>query len=108
MTTSQIKTISNIEVNKNPKIKSEKTYTMSRTSLTTLGASKNEQNYNKNSLWKFLNANGNEKNDRIFNQSITSNNMNTELDNIYEENYRYPMYDWLKEINLHCYYNLFT
>ena len=108
MTTNQIYTNANIEVNKNPKIKTEKTYTMSRTSLTTLGASKNEQNYNKNSLWKFLKANANEKNDRIFNQSITSNNMNTELDNIYEENYRYPIYDWLKEINLHCYYNLFT
>ena len=108
MTKTQISTNANIEVSKNPKIKSEKTYTMSRTSLTTLGASKNEQNYNKNSLWKFFNANVNEKNDRIFNQSITSNNMNTELDNIYEENYRYPIYDWLKEINLHCYYNLFT
>jgi len=108
MTKSQIVTNPNIEANKNQKIKSEKTYSMSRTSLTTLGASKNEQNYNKNSLWKFLNSNANEKNERIFNQSITSNNMNTELDNIYEENYRYPIYDWLKEINLHCYYNLFT
>ena len=108
MIKSQINTNDNVEVNKNPKIKSEKTYTMSRTSLTTLGASKNDQNYNKNSLWKFLNANGNEKNERIFNQSITSNNINTELENIYEENYKYPIYDWLKEINLHCYYNLFT
>ena len=94
----------NPENNKNLKIKNIKSNSLTRTSMTTLGASGNEVNLNQNSLWKFLN-------DIITNektyQSFITNNINSDIDNEYEITYKYPIYNWLKEINLHCYYSLF-
>jgi hypothetical protein len=74
--------------------------------VTTLGASRNEAIQNQNSLWKFLNdIITNEKS--LYNSFLT-NNINSDRDNDYfEVNYKYPIYEWLKEINLHCYYSLF-
>ena len=96
--------IINPENIKHLKIKNLKSNSLNRTSLTTLGASGNEINLNQNSLWKFLN-------DIITNektyQSILSNNINSDIDNDYEINCKYPIFNWLKEINLHCYYSLF-
>ena len=94
---------------KNIKIKKLKTSTFSGASLTTLGYSGNElnqnQNQNQNSLWKFLNDII--SNEKSLYQSILTNNINSDIDNEYETNCKYPIYEWLKEINLHCYYSLF-
>ena len=90
---------------------------ISGTSMTTLTASGNEYlknlnvknnqtNNNRNSLWKF----GNDivVNDKMMCLSFLSNNLNSETSNEYcSINGKYPIYDWLKEIGLHCYYNLF-
>ena len=97
--------------------KNRKTCSMSRGSMTTLTASANEylknmniknsqsQN-NQNNLWKF--GNDNIYNDKSIYQSLLSNNLNSETSNEYNSNNnKYPIYDWLKEIGLHCYYNLF-
>ena len=91
---------------KNIKTKSLKNNSMSRASSTTMGVSGIElnQNKNQNSLWKFLNDII--TNDKSIYQSIT-NNINTDRENFNEINYKFPIYDWLKEINLHCYYSLF-
>ena len=103
--------------------KNRKTNSISRGSMTTLTASGNEylknmnlKNYQSNSdqnnLWKF----GNDVlyNEKSIYQSILSNNnlnlnLNSETSNDYysSRNNKYPIYDWLKEIGLHCYYNLF-
>ena len=98
--------------------KNRKTGSLSRGSMTTLTASGNEylKNVNikngtnncneQNNLWKF-------RNDILYNeksiyQSILSSNLNSERSNDYNScNNKYPIYDWLKEIGLHCYYNLF-
>jgi hypothetical protein len=106
-------TIDQLKVNKNLKkdikARNEKTNPLSRVSLTTLGTSGNELNSNKSSLWEILNEVV--SNEKSLNQSILSNNINIEFDNDYnyeyEQNYKYPIYNWLKEIKLHCYYNLF-
>ena len=94
---------------KNIKIKNLKTNTLSGASLTTLGFSGNElnqnQNQNQNSLWKFLNDII--TNEKSLYQSFLTNNINSDIDNDYEMNFKYPIYEWLKEINLHCYYSLF-
>ena len=87
---------------------------LSRASMTTLTASGNEylknmnikNNNNQNNLWKFVNDNL--YNDKSIYQSCLSNNLNSETSNDYSSNNKYPIYDWLKEIGLHCYYNLFT
>ena len=57
----------------------------------------NTQNY----LWKFVN-------DSLFNDKNSTSSFNgfIDIDN-FSNNNIYPIYDWLKEINLHCYYNLF-
>ena len=61
---------------------------------------------NQNNLWKF--RNDILSNDKTMYLSILSNNLNSEASNDYSSNgNRYPIYDWLKEIGLHCYYNLF-
>ena len=100
-TTGQI----NIENNNKMKKKNLKASSFSRSSMTTLGVSGNEITQNQNSLWKFLNdIISNEK--TLYN-SLLTNNINSDIDNEYEINYKYPIYDWLKEINLHCYYSLF-
>ena len=101
-TTGQI----NIENNNKMKKKNLKSNSFSGASMTTLGMSGNEitHNQNQNSLWKFLNDIINEK--TLYN-SLLTNNINSDIDNEYEINYKYPIYDWLKEINLHCYYSLF-
>ena len=97
--------------------KNQKTFSISRGSMTTLTASGNEyiknmnlkNNSEKNNLWKF----GNDVlyNEKSIYQSILSNNinLNSETSNDYysSRNNKYPIYDWLKEIGLHCYYNLF-
>ena len=101
--------------------KNRKTASISRGSMTTLTASGNEymknmnlKNYQSNNseqnyLWKF----GNDVlyNDKSIYQSILSNNLNlnSETSNDYysSRNNKYPIYNWLKEIGLHCYYNLF-
>ena len=72
-----------------------------------MGVSGIDSNHNKNqnSLWKFLNDII--TNDKSIYQSILTNNINSDRENYYEINYKYPIYDWLKEINLHCYYILF-
>ena len=108
-TTGQIKPINPINPeNKNIKFKKNlKASSISGASLTTMGASGNElNNQNQNSLWKFLNdIITNEKS--LYNSFLT-NNINSDRDNDYfEVNYKYPIYEWLKEINLHCYYSLF-
>ncbi len=87
-------------------------------SLTTLTTSRNEYSKNmniknnqsnisnQNNLWKF--RNDILSNDKTMYLSILSNNLNSEASNDYSSNgSRYPIYDWLKEIGLHCYYNLF-
>ena len=102
-TTGQI----NLENNNKMKKKNLKSNSFSGASMTTLGMSGNEitHNQNQNSLWKFLNdIISNEK--TLYN-SLLTNNINSDIDNEYEINYKYPIYDWLKEINLHCYYSLF-
>ena len=92
---------------KNIKIKNLKSNSMSGATLTTLGASANEAFQNQNSLWKFLNDII--TNEKTLHNSIVTNNINSDIDNDYDYdiNYKYPIYDWLKEINLHCYYSLF-
>jgi len=97
---------------KNVKARNEKVNPLSRVSLTTLGTSGNELNSNKSSLWEILNEVI--SNEKSLYQSFLSNNSNSEFncdyDYEYEQNYinyKYPIYDWLKEIKLHCYYNLF-
>ena len=100
----------NAENNKNIK-----TGSLSRASLTTLTASGNEylknmniknNNNNHNSLLKL--GNDNLYNDKSIYQSCLSNNSKSEaLNEHYNSNNKYPIYDWLKEIGLHCYYNLF-
>ena len=101
----------NTENNKNKKMGS-----LSRESLTTLTASgneylknmniKNNNNNNQNNLLKL--GNDNLYNDKSSYQSCLSNNLNNEtLNEYYISNNKYPIYDWLKEIGLHCYYNLF-
>ena len=104
ITTGQINMNKNFK--NNIKTRNEKANSISRASLTTLGGSGNEPNSNKSSLWEILNEVNNEKS---LYQSFISNNINTEFDNDYEyeNNYKYPIYEWLKEIKLHCYYNLF-
>ena len=95
-----------MEKNIKSKIKSNKTNSFSRrTSMTSLGASRNETIQNQNSLWKFLNDII--SNEKTLCNSILTNNINSDIDNEYETNYKYPIYEWLKEINLHCYYSLF-
>ena len=107
ITTDQLKINKNLK--KDIKTRNEKTNPLSRVSLTTLGTSGNELNSNKSSLWEILNEVV--SNEKSLNQSILSNNINIEFDNDYnyeyEQNYKYPIYNWLKEIKLHCYYNLF-
>ena len=94
---------------KNIKTRNEKAIPLSRVSLTTLGTSGNELNSNKSSLWEILNEVI--SNEKSLYQSFSSNNINSEFDNDYdyeyEQNIKYPIYNWLKEIKLHCYYNLF-
>ena len=46
-------------------------------------------------------------NEKTLYNSLLANNLNSDIDNEYEINYKYSIYDWLKEINLHCYYSLF-
>ena len=87
-------------------------------SLTTLTSSRNEYINNMNSknnqsninnqnnLWKF--KNDILSSDKNMCLSILTNNLNSEASNDYSSNNnRYPIYNWLKEIGLHCYYNLF-
>ena len=97
----------NKSLKKNIKIINEKVNPLSRVSLTTLDTSGNELNSNKSSLWEILNEVI--SNEKSLYQSFLSNNINNEFDNDYEyeQNYKYPIYNWLKEIKLHCYYNLF-
>ena len=87
------------------KIKNLKSNSISGTTVTTLGASRNEAIQNQNSLWKFLNDII--TNEKTLYNSIVTNNINSDIDNDYDINFKYPIYDWLKEINLHCYYSLF-
>ena len=101
----------NSERNKNY----NKNKSMSRASLTTLTASgneylrnnniKNNQSNYQNNLWKFVNDIP--YNDKIMYQSSLSNNLISEISNEYISNNKFPIYEWLKEIGLHCYYNLF-
>ena len=102
----KVPTTGQINLENNDKMKKEnlKTNSFSGASTTTLGVSGNEITQNQNSLWKFLNDIINEK--TLYN-SLLTNNLNNEINNEYDINYKYPIYDWLKEINLHCYYSLF-
>ena len=100
----------NTERNKN-----NKRLSVSRGSMTTLSASRNEYLKNINNknnqsnlqsnLWKF--ANDIPYNDKIMYQSSLSNNLISEISNEYNSNNKFPIFDWLKDIGLHCYYNLF-
>ena len=100
----------NTERNKN-----NKRLSISRGSMTTLSASRNEYLKNINNknnqsnlqsnLWKF--ANDIPYNDKIMYQSSLSNNLISEISNEYNSNNKFPIFDWLKDIGLHCYYNLF-
>ena len=64
-------------------------------------------NYNNTNLWKFKTI----EDDNIFhnkktsgNTTVTTYSYNIDITN---QNALYPIYEWLKEINLVCYYNLF-
>ena len=64
-------------------------------------------NYNNTNLWKFKTI----EEDNIFhnkktsgNTTVTTYSYNIDITN---QNALYPIYEWLKEINLVCYYNLF-
>ncbi len=100
----------NTERNKN-----NKRLSISRGSMTTLSASRNEYLKNINNknnqsnlqsnLWKF--ANDIPYNDKIMYQSSLSNNLLSEISNEYKSINKVPIFDWRKDIGLHCYYNLF-
>ena len=95
----------NTDNNKKIKIKNNKTNSFSRTSVTTQSRNETSQNQNQNSLWKFYNEII--TNEKTICNSLLTNNINSDIDNEFETNYKYPIYEWLKEINLHCYYSLF-
>ena len=92
---------------KNIKIKNLKSNSLTGATLASLGISRTgtEINLNQNSLWKYLNDII--TNEKTLYNSIITNNINSDRDNDYDINYKYPIYDWLKKINLHCYYSLF-
>ena len=66
----------------------------------------NEDSFNNNYLWKFKTI----EDDNYHNKKISGNTSTTMCSynmDITNLNPLYPIYDWLKEINLICYYNLF-
>ena len=107
----------NIINSDNNKNKNIRIGSISRESLTTLTASGNEylKNVNNKNNQSYNNKNNSFKsvNDTLINDKIRlsylSNNVNSEISNEYilNNNNKYPIYEWLKEIGLHCYYNLF-
>ena len=106
----------NINVINSDKNKNIRVGSISGASLTTLTASGNEyiKNMNNKNNQSYNNKNNSFKsvNDTLLNDKIRfselSNNLNSETSNEYNlNNNKYPIYEWLKEIGLHCYYNLF-
>ena len=106
----------NMNINTINMDKNNKRASSSRGSLTTLTASGNEYMKNLNIKNSQNNNNNNNNindvlfNDKIIYQSNLSNNLNSEISNEYiniNNNNKYPIYYWLKEIGLQCYYNLF-
>ena len=60
---------------------------------------------NQKNSYKFGNDSINH--DKMLCFSYLTNNLNIETSNEYSSNSKFPIFYWLKEIGLHCYYNLF-
>ena len=62
-----------------------------------------EQSLTHNNLWKFKSIEADKK---LFSSSLTTISINVDPTNK-NNNEQYPIFDWLREINLTCYYDLF-